>query len=439
MGHTLGRGSVRHQGGTTTDSVTLRLASRIAWSLWVLAIAMIVLGRLRPAGYVMVSSGEDALFIDFPLRLSAQMPNPYVETFDPQEPVVLSASDSTTPPQAPRLQVMPREGGVFSLAYDLFAVDADGTKDLIATDVDRDGEYWSPLGRYLYFYARQDGYRSLFRYDTQSPDTRLLLYDGQITCRNDRCATLSYTHAGMGQRAEQSFGVMSLHNGTQLRILHTVPVDQLHIPIVHAWSTDERSLAYAVAAPDGAHTVYRHDLDTVQTTQLGTVPAGNADRIIWANWSYDDEWLLLSAKDATGTYDFYALPTDGSADPQHITANMQGDFLLLYPRWSPGEPVLTFPYTVGGAHNLYSITLPGAALQRRTQYTNAAYIDAWWSGDGRWLAMGARYGSNADCELRVFAASDGREVYRADFTHMTDVCPSYFHVRWVPWEHDTRN
>lgn len=163
-------------------------------------------------------------------------------------------------------------------------------------------------------------------------------------------------------------------------------VDNANIPL---WSPDGKRLVYSrekepkeSAAFFGATCVL--DLVTKQTKKLAIPATDEVD-----DWSRDGEWFVTVSDRHPpfgSGYQLYVMHPDGTHE-RRIT---QDDGLNCYPRFRPGTNQIVYNHQGHGFDSLWLVDLDGTnrkQLLTSDQEGAGAPDGAYWSPDGKWLAV----------------------------------------------------
>ena len=126
------------------------------------------------------------------------------------------------------------------------------------------------------------------------------------------------------------------------------------------------------------------DLLTKQTTKLPIPATEQVD-----DWSRDGEWFVTVSDRHPPSgrgYQLYVMHPDGTHE-RRIT---QGDGLNCYPRFRPGTNQIVYNHQGHGFDSLWLVDLDGThrkQLLTSNQEGAGAPDGAYWSPDGKWLAV----------------------------------------------------
>ncbi len=124
-------------------------------------------------------------------------------------------------------------------------------------------------------------------------------------------------------------------------------------------------------------------------------------------WSPDGQHIAYLS-DATGEYELYVRPQDGSGEPRQLTAN--GNVWRFQPVWSPDSAKLAFG---DRDRRLWILDVAGGAL---TEVDRGRQVDIntyTFSPDSRWLAYGQNHESRLP-GIRVYSLEQGTSVALGD-------------------------
>ena len=142
-------------------------------------------------------------------------------------------------------------------------------------------------------------------------------------------------------------------------------------------------------APGGERAVFgaRGEIFTVpaQHGEIRNISRTPGAREISVAWSPDGQWIAYLS-DASGEYEIYIRPQDGSGEPRRITRD--GTVWRFPPAWSPDSKKLAF---ADSANRLSFVDIDSGRVQQvdATSYTNQSFRDLTqyvWAPDSQWLA-----------------------------------------------------
>jgi Tol biopolymer transport system component len=165
--------------------------------------------------------------------------------------------------------------------------------------------------------------------------------------------------------------------------------DDASLPI---WSPEGKRLVYTQSPPpkDGprarprAHATWIADLLDKRTKKLPIPETDEMD-----DWSQDGKWVVTVSDRHPpfgSGYQLYVMHPDGT-DERRIT---EGDGLNCYPRFRPGTNQIAYHHQGHGFDSLWLVDLDGR--NRKQLLTSdkegaGAPNGAYWSPDGKWLAV----------------------------------------------------
>jgi Tol biopolymer transport system component len=147
---------------------------------------------------------------------------------------------------------------------------------------------------------------------------------------------------------------------------------------------------YATLSPDGRHIavrvrsgtedLYVYDLNRDSLSRLTAGPSSSLDPV----WSPDGRDIAYR-NNATGTWQMYSRPVDGSAPP--IGPLIASEEFDVPKSWSPDRRVLAFERTGAATQgDIWMLAFDGAPQARPFLQTPADEMQPQFSPDGRWLA-----------------------------------------------------
>ena len=255
---------------------------------------------------------------------------------------------------------------------------------------------WS--GDKIYFVSERGGRANLWVYDLESKRERRLTsfsdYDVKFPALGPGAIVFElggwlYRYDLKSERAE--------------KIPVSVPSDRVlrrpHFIDASPW------LSEFWLAPDARRLliVARGELFSVPAQEGRTINLSNssASRERSAQWSPDGKWIAYLS-DASGEYEVYLRPADGSGPARRLTGN--GGCMRFQLQWSPDSKKLAF-----ADKNLklwwLDIDSKKLTLVDRARYWEIRQYS--WSPDSRWLAY-ARPGENLFYSIFLFDSSSGK-------------------------------
>lgn len=131
-------------------------------------------------------------------------------------------------------------------------------------------------------------------------------------------------------------------------------------------------------------------------------------REISVAWSPDGKWISYLS-DATGEYEIYVRPQDGSGEPRRITSD--AGVWRFPPVWSPDSRKLAF---ADSANRLNYVEVESGRVRQvdSTRHTNNFFRDLTqyvWSPDSRWLAY-TKVNESYNSSIWVYSLRDGKAV-----------------------------
>ncbi|HUG98678.1 MAG TPA: PDZ domain-containing protein [Gammaproteobacteria bacterium] len=163
-------------------------------------------------------------------------------------------------------------------------------------------------------------------------------------------------------------------------------------------------------APQGERAVFaaRGDIFTVpaQHGEIRNISRTPEAREISAAWSPDGKWISYLS-DATGEYEIYVRPQDGSGEPRRITRD--GEVWRFPPVWSPDSNKLAY---ADSANRLSIVEIDSGRVRQvdTTRHANNAFRDLTqyvWSPDSRWLAY-TKVNESYNSSIWVYSLRDER-------------------------------
>jgi tricorn protease len=163
-------------------------------------------------------------------------------------------------------------------------------------------------------------------------------------------------------------------------------------------------------APQGERAVFgaRGEIFTVpaQHGEIRNISRTPEAREISVAWSPDGKWISYLS-DATGEYEVYIRPQDGSGEPRRITRD--GNVWRFPPVWSPDSKQLAY---ADSANRLSIVEIESGRVREvdTTRHTNNAFRDLTqyvWSPDSEWLAY-TKVNESYNSSIWVYSLRDGR-------------------------------
>ncbi len=286
-------------------------------------------------------------------------------------------------------------------AQDLYLYDfASKTATNITNDPNTDRDpVW--IGKTIYFLSDRGAHLNLYRYDTDSGQTRQLTdYQGQ----DARWASGD----GRGQIVFEVDGALHLYDtrtDTDRLLDINVPSDLVRAR-AQARSVREHIEDFSLSA-NGKRAVFtaRGELFSVPlkegiTLDLTHTPGAHERE---ASWSRDGQWLVY-VSDESGEEAIWVRAADGSGARQ-LTHGMYGR--LYAPRWSPDGTRIAF---VDSDNNLRVVAAAGGTAPVLAHDTTTARRDHAWSPGGQYLAYTLTDADTQLAQLHVRDLVSNRDV-----------------------------
>ena len=136
-------------------------------------------------------------------------------------------------------------------------------------------------------------------------------------------------------------------------------------------------------------------------------------------WSPDGRWIAYLS-DATGEYEIYLRPADGSGEPRRVTQD--GGVWRFPPAWSPDSKKLAWGDT---RQRLRYVAVDGGRIVEADGSKTADVTDYRWSPDSRWLAY-TKFGVTQLPSVWVYSLADRRA------RQLTSDATAEFEPTWDP-------
>jgi tricorn protease len=163
-------------------------------------------------------------------------------------------------------------------------------------------------------------------------------------------------------------------------------------------------------APGGERAVFgaRGEVFTIpaQHGEIRNISRTPEAREISVAWSPDGKWISYLS-DATGEYELYVRPQDGSGEPRRVTRD--GSVWRFPPVWSPDSKKLAF---ADSANRLHYVEVESGRVRQvdATRFTNNSFRDLTqyvWSPDSQWLAY-TKVNESYNSSIWVYSLRDGQ-------------------------------
>ena len=193
--------------------------------------------------------------------------------------------------------------------------------------------------------------------------------------------------------------------GQSRRLSIRVPGDRPHT--TPRWVDASGSIESAAMAPSARRVAFG------ARGELFTVPAEHGNirnfsstpdvREMGVSWSPDGASVAYTS-DATGSYELYVRPADGSGEPRRLTRG--ADAWITRTAWSPDARWIAF---ADNANRLRTVEVASGRTVEVDQTTASSLADFTWSGDSRWLAY-SKAGENGLRSIWIAPAAGGEPV-----------------------------
>jgi tricorn protease len=163
-------------------------------------------------------------------------------------------------------------------------------------------------------------------------------------------------------------------------------------------------------APGGERAVFgaRGEVFTIpaQHGEIRNISRTPEAREISVAWSPDGKWISYLS-DATGEYELYVRPQDGSGEPRRVTRD--GGVWRFPPVWSPDSKKLAF---ADSANRLHYVEVESGRVRQvdATRFTNNSFRDLTqyvWSPDSQWIAY-TKVNESYNSSIWVYSLRDGQ-------------------------------
>ena len=165
-------------------------------------------------------------------------------------------------------------------------------------------------------------------------------------------------------------------------------------------------------APGGERAVFgaRGEVFTVpaQHGEIRNISRTADAREISVAWSPDGKWISYLS-DATGEYEIYVRPQDGSGEPRRVTRD--GTVWRFPPVWSPDSKKLAFADSANRLH-FVEVDSGRVRLVDTTRHTSNSFRDLTqyvWSPDSQWLAY-TKVNASYNSSIWVYSLATGKAV-----------------------------
>jgi tricorn protease len=163
-------------------------------------------------------------------------------------------------------------------------------------------------------------------------------------------------------------------------------------------------------APGGERAVFgaRGEVFTApaQHGEIRNISRTPEAREISVAWSPDGQWISYLS-DATGEYELYVRPQDGSGEPRRVTRD--GSVWRFPPVWAPDSKKLAF---ADSANRLHYVEVESGRVRQvdATRFTNNSFRDLTqyvWSPDSQWIAY-TKVNESYNSSIWVYSLRDGQ-------------------------------
>jgi tricorn protease len=263
------------------------------------------------------------------------------------------------------------------------------------------------FGNAVYFVSDRDGVMNLYRYDVASREIRQLTRHAEYDVKWPSLAA-----DGSGRIVYENGGTLFLYDiakasasPLEVRVLTDAPSTRVSTVNARPW------LQRVALSPTGVRALIgaRGEAFTVPATEGETrnLTATSGARELWPVWSPDGKWIAY-ASDATGEYEIYIRPQDGSGGEKRLTSLGPGFRSEL--AWSPDSKKIAFS-EVSLAMSYVDVDSGKVTVVDRSEWGPIDEYD--WSPDSRWLVYAKRQ-ANRLGQLFAWSLADARPIPLTD-------------------------
>ena len=279
--------------------------------------------------------------------------------------------------------------------YDLAADTSLRVTDFTGTD---NFPLW--VGDDVYFASDrgEDRKLNLWKYDTGSGDI------AQVTSHDD--FDVLWPSRGQGGIVYQSGGWLwhlDPETDTTRKLSIRVPGDRPHT--APYWTEVANRIESASLSPSAKRVAFgaRGELFTVpaehgNTRNLSDTPAERERDVAW---SPDGRWIAYLS-DATGSYEIYVRPADGSGEPRQLTTG--GESWIYGVEWSPDSRWIAWS---DQRNRLRAVDVESGAIREIDRSSRSRLTDGAWSPDSRWIAY-SKASENTMNAIWLYSFEDDR-------------------------------
>jgi tricorn protease len=269
----------------------------------------------------------------------------------------------------------------------------------------------------IYFDSDRDGVMNLYKYDLNTKDIK------QITHYRD----YDVKFPSLGGAASPA---IVYENGGFIYTLDLQSEKTSQIPITVesdlSWARPEfmkvdKFITSFGLSPSGARAVFG------ARGEVFTVPAKKGDsrnitntpgaRELWPVWSPDGKWIAYFS-DASGEYELYMRPQDGSGQEKRITTD--GHAYRDGPKWSPDSTKLLFEEKT---LKLYYVDVNDGKPVVVDESHNGRITEYDWAPDSKWITY-AKNGANNFGQVYLYSLDQRKPVAVTDGT-TNDHAPAF--------------
>jgi tricorn protease len=261
----------------------------------------------------------------------------------------------------------------------------------------------------IYFDSDRDGVMNLYKYDLNSKDIK------QITHYHDY--DVKFPSLGGGTAP-----AIVYENGGYLYVLDLQTEKSNQVPI-----TVESDLSWARAeivkvdkfitsfglSPSGARALFgaRGEVFTVPAKKGDTRNLTNTSGIREMSpvWSPDGKWIAYFS-DATGEYELYVRPQDGSGQERRVTTD--GHVYRYGPKWSPDSTKLLFAEKT---LKLYYVDINDGKTVVVDTSKKGAINEYDWSPDSKWITY-SKNAENGFAQIYLYSLDQRKPIAVTDGT-----------------------